>query len=93
MNQSRCKECGRTIYWIECDGKKIALDPKPWTYHFDGTKYVKSSAQVTHWATCPVKIINKQNEENKNATGKSSDKAEENSEELRTTGQWWLDRD
>jgi hypothetical protein len=60
MNQSRCKGCNKPIEWIEhhdpitATTKKIPLDPRAPTYEFDGSHWRKSSARVSHFATCPM---------------------------------------
>lgn len=60
-NQPRCKGCNKVIEWIEvledtADGprtKRIPLDPRAPTWEFNGERWVRSSARVTHFATCP----------------------------------------
>lgn len=60
MSQARCKGCGKLIEWIEIiedtpggpTTKRIPLDSRAPTYQLNGEKWARSSAYVSHFATC-----------------------------------------
>jgi hypothetical protein len=62
MNQPRCRGCNKVIEWIEVPEdvngvlkfKRIPLDPRAPTWEFNGERWVRSAARVSHFATCPA---------------------------------------
>jgi hypothetical protein len=60
---AKCDFCGQRIRWIQVtielatgfEIRNVAIDLAEPVYHFDGEKWVKSAANVNHFAVCPLR--------------------------------------